>query len=133
MQKNDRFIEGIFRRHQKGFGFVKVENQEDEIYIAKQDTRGAFSGDKVLVKKKSKSEGEREEGIILKVLEREKDTLVGTFQKNKNFGFVIPDDKSFVEIYLFLKRILERLEIIIKFLYKLLNIHKKVRRQKEKY
>ena len=94
MQKNDRFIEGIFRRHQKGFGFVKVENQEDEIYIAKQDTRGAFSGDKVLVKKKSKSEGEREEGIILKVLEREKDTLVGTFQNNKNFGFVIPDDKK---------------------------------------
>ncbi len=94
MQKNDRFIEGIFRRHQKGFGFVKVENQEDEIYIAKQDTRGAFSGDKVLVKKKSKSEGEREEGIILKVLEREKDTLVGTFQNNKSFGFVIPDDKK---------------------------------------
>ena len=94
MQKSDRFIEGIFRRHQKGFGFVKVENQEDEIYIAKQDTRGAFSGDKVLVKKKSKSEGEREEGIILKVLEREKDTLVGTFQNNKNFGFVIPDDKK---------------------------------------
>ena len=94
MQKNDRIVEGIFRRHQKGFGFVKVENQDEEIHIAKEDTKGAFSGDKVLVKKKKKSEGAREEGIILKVLEHEKDTLVGTFQNNKSFGFVIPDDKK---------------------------------------
>ena len=94
MQKNDRIVEGIFRRHQKGFGFVKIENQDEEIHIAKEDTKGAFSGDRVLVKKKNKSEGAREEGIILKVLEREKDTLVGTFQNNKNFGFVIPDDKK---------------------------------------
>ena len=94
MQKNDRIVEGIFRRHQKGFGFVKVENQDEEIHIAKEDTKGAFSGDRVLVKKKNKSEGAREEGIILKVLEQEKDTLVGTFQNNKSFGFVIPDDKK---------------------------------------
>ena len=94
MQKNDRIVEGIFRRHQKGFGFVKVENQDEEIHIAKEDTKGAFSGDRVLVKKKNKSEGAREEGIILKVLEHEKDTLVGTFQNNKSFGFVIPDDKK---------------------------------------
>ena len=94
MQKNDRIVEGIFRRHQKGFGFVKVENQDEEIHIAKENTKGAFSGDRVLVKKKNKSDGEREEGIILKVLEHEKDTLVGTFQNNKSFGFVIPDDKK---------------------------------------
>ena len=94
MQKNDRIVEGIFRRHQKGFGFVKLENQDEEIHIAKEDTKGAFSGDRVLVKKKNKSEGAREEGIILKVLEHEKDTLVGTFQNNKSFGFVIPDDKK---------------------------------------
>ena len=94
MQKNDRIVEGIFRRHQKGFGFVKVENQDEEIHIAKENTKGAFSGDRVLVKKKNKSDGEREEGIIIKVLEHEKDTLVGTFQNNKSFGFVIPDDKK---------------------------------------
>ena len=94
MQKNDRIVEGIFRRHQKGFGFVKIENQDEEIHIAKEDTKGAFSGDRVLVKKKNKSEGAREEGIILKVIDHEKDTLVGTFQNNRSFGFVIPDDKK---------------------------------------
>ena len=94
MQEENRFIEGIFRRHERGFGFVIVEDQEDDIYIAKEDSKDAFSGDRVLVKLKKKSNGARQEGIILKVIEHKKDTLVGSFQKNKNFGFVIPDDKK---------------------------------------
>ena len=94
MQEENKFIEGIFRRHERGFGFVVVEDQEDDIYIAKEDSKDAFSGDRVLVKLKKKSNGARQEGIILKVIEHKKDTLVGTFQKNKNFGFVIPDDKK---------------------------------------
>ena len=94
MEEEKRFIEGIFRRHERGFGFVIVEDQEDDIYIAKEDSKDAFSGDRVLVKLKKKSNGARQEGIILKVIEHKKDTLVGTFQKNKNFGFVIPDDKK---------------------------------------
>lgn len=94
MQEENRFIEGIFRRHERGFGFVVIEDQEDDIYIAKEDSKDAFSGDRVLVKLKKKSNGARQEGIILKVIEHQKDTLVGTFQKNKNFGFVIPDDKK---------------------------------------
>lgn len=94
MQEENRFIEGIFRRHERGFGFVIVEDQEDDIYIAKEDSKDAFSGDRVLVKLKKKSNGARQEGIILKVIEHKKDTLVGIFQKNKNFGFVIPDDKK---------------------------------------
>ncbi len=94
MEEEKRFIEGIFRRHERGFGFVILEDEEDDIYIAKEDSKDAFSGDRVLVKLKKKSCGARQAGIILKVIEHKKDTLVGTFQKSKNFGFVIPDDKK---------------------------------------
>ena len=94
MEEEKRFIEGIFRRHERGFGFVILEDEEDDIYIAKEDSKDAFSGDRVLVKLKKKSCGARQEGIIIKVIEHKKDTLVGTFQKSKNFGFVIPDDKK---------------------------------------
>ena len=55
MQEENRFIEGIFRRRERGFGFVIVEDQEDDIYIAKEDSKDAFSGDRVLVKLKKKS------------------------------------------------------------------------------
>ena len=33
---------GIFRGNEKGFGFVKIENQEDEIYISKNNSNNAL-------------------------------------------------------------------------------------------
>ena len=47
--------------------------------------------------------------------ENEKITVVGTFQNNKNFGFVVPDNKSFKTDIFISKKILEKLEIIIRF------------------
>ncbi len=87
---------GTYRKNQKGFGFVKVEEQEDEIYISKENSLNALNGDIVRVEIISeKSENKKEEGKVTKIIRHEKDTVVGTFQKNRNFGFVVPDDKNF--------------------------------------
>ena len=87
---------GTYRKNQKGFGFVKVEQQEDEIYISKENSLNALNGDIVRVEIISeKSENKKEEGKVTKIIRHEKDTVVGTFQKNRNFGFVVPDDKNF--------------------------------------
>ena len=48
MKKNN-YLEGIYRRNAKGFGFVKVENMEDEIYISKDKSKNALNEDKVLI------------------------------------------------------------------------------------
>ena len=87
-------VAGIFTSHEKGFGFVKVEGEEDDdIFIGIDDVNGAFYGDKVLVAIKSERQGDRKrEGVILKVLERGLKEIVGTYKKNKSFGFVIPDN-----------------------------------------
>lgn len=91
----DNFQEGIYRKNQKGFGFVKIEGQEDEIYISKENSLRALNGDKVLVEIiEEKNKIKNAEGKIKKILKHEKDTLVGTFQKSENFGFVVPDDRS---------------------------------------
>ena len=87
---------GTYRKNQKGFGFVKIENQEDEIYISKENSLNALNGDIVEIQILSeKSENKKEEGKIIKIIRHEKDTVVGTFQKSRNFGFVVPDDKNF--------------------------------------
>ena len=87
---------GTYRKHQKGFGFVKIEGQEEEIYIAKENCQNALNEDVVSVEIISEKEGDKkEEGRIIKIIRHEKDTIVGTFQKNRNFGFVVPDDKNF--------------------------------------
>ena len=92
----EKKLEGIYRKNQKGFGFVKIEEREDEIYIAKKNSINALNGDKVLIKIiEEKTNSKKAEGIIIKVLEREKDTIVGTFQYSRSFGFVVPDDKNF--------------------------------------
>ncbi len=92
----EKKLEGIYRKNQKGFGFVKIEEREDEIYIAKKNSINALNGDKVLIKIiEEKTDSKKAEGRIIKVLEREKDTVVGTFQYSRSFGFVVPDDKNF--------------------------------------
>ena len=87
---------GIYRKNQKGFGFVKLEEQEEEIYISREYSLNALNGDTVSIEIISpKAENKKEEGKIVKIIRHEKDTVVGTFQKNRNFGFVVPDDKNF--------------------------------------
>ena len=94
--KKNKYLEGIYRRNAKGFGFVKVENMEDEIYISKDKSKNALNEDKVLIEIiEEKSENKKAEGRIVEILGRQKDTIVGIFQKSKNFGFVVPDNKNF--------------------------------------
>ena len=92
----ENFVEGIYRKNMKGFGFVKVEGEDDEIYISKENSKNALNGDRVLVEiTEEKTKIKSAEGKIKKIIKHEKDTLVGTFQNRQNFGFVVPDDKAF--------------------------------------
>ena len=88
-------IIGTYRKNQKGFGFVKIEDQEDEIYISRENSKNALNGDTVAIKIIAEKEGgKKQEGKIVKIVRHEKDTVVGTFQKSRNFAFVVPDDKN---------------------------------------
>ena len=92
----ENYQEGIFRKNPKGFGFVKIDGQEDEIYIAKENAKDALNGDRVIIEIiEEKNKVKKAEGKIKRIVKHEKDTVVGTFQNNRNFGFVIPDDKNF--------------------------------------
>ncbi len=97
-----KYYDGIYRKNQKGFGFVRMEDQEDEIYITKENSLNALNGDRVLIEIiEEKNKIKSAEGKVVKILKHEKDTIVGIFQNNKTFGFVIPDDKNFgTDIYI---------------------------------
>src|SRR5574344_2000815 len=83
----ENFVEGIYRKNQKGFGFVKIDNEEDEIYISKENSLNSLNGDKVLIEIiEEKNKVKRAEGIIKKIIKHEKDTVVGTFQQSRNLG-----------------------------------------------
>lgn len=89
-------IKGVFRGNEKGFGFVKIDGQDEEIYISRGNTKDAVNGDEVLIKIIDDTvEGNRKEGKIVKTINHKRNEIVGTFTKRKNFGFVVPDDREF--------------------------------------
>ncbi|MGE6488942.1 ribonuclease R [Paenisporosarcina sp. NPDC076898] len=88
-------LKGKFIGHPRGFGFVSPEEEGmDDIFIPPTEINGAMNGDTVLVRVSSSSSGDRREGSITKITERGITKVVGQFQDNKGFGFVLPDDKK---------------------------------------
>ncbi len=94
---------GTISRHPRGFGFLIIEDGEQEdVYIHASDLGGALNGDKVLVRLKRPAGFDsrtgtkfRAEGEVIRILQRKVQHVVGTFENSKHFGFVIPDDKRF--------------------------------------
>ena len=113
---------GIFMSTQKGFGFVRAEEFGDDIFVSADDTNGALDGDKVEVKLittnvrgKHGPSGKHEEGVVIKILERDSHAIVGTFTKMAGdnskseariakisaltgivpYGIVVPDNQKY--------------------------------------
>ena len=88
-------VRGKFIGHAKGFGFVAPDAEGmDDIFIPPHEVNGAMNGDIVLVRVSGGSSGDRREGTITRIAERKTTKVVGTYQDNKGFGFVVPDDKK---------------------------------------
>ncbi len=86
---------GTFSGTSRGFGFVTIEGEEQDIFIPGEATKGALHGDKVMITVKDVQTGKRKEGTVVNILERGKNEIIGTFEKSKNFGFVLPDNQKF--------------------------------------
>ena len=96
LSRNKNKKEGIFIGHPKGFGFVEIEGEEEDVFIPADDTGSALHMDRVeILVKKEQKEGKRKEGVVTKILERGMPQVVGTFQYNHNYGFVISDNPRF--------------------------------------
>lgn len=87
---------GIFTGNSKGYGFVKIEGEDEDIFISPDDTNTAHDKDKVMVNIRSgHTHGRNREGIIVRVIERATSQIIGTFDKNRGFSFVIPDNPRY--------------------------------------
>lgn len=96
-------ITGKLSIHQAGYGFLVPEKSgEPDIFIAAENTGTAMNGDRVVARisrdipQRRAKDRQRAEGRVIRILERARDTIVGTLQHSKNFYYVVPDDPRLV-------------------------------------
>ena len=82
---------GYLRVNRKGFGFVDLDPEED-VYIDANNLNGALHNDLVIAEVIGRTDKHKCEGRILKILERNLDTVVGEFYLENNFGHLKLDD-----------------------------------------
>ncbi|AKI93527.1 ribonuclease R [Bacillus subtilis] len=88
-------IKGKISAHAKGFAFLLPEDTSlSDVFIPPNELNTAMNGDIVMVRLNSQSSGSRQEGTVIRILERAIQRVVGTYTETRNFGFVIPDDKK---------------------------------------
>ncbi len=92
-------VTGTLSIHPSGFAFLVTEKAgEKDIFVAAQNTGTAMHGDRVVVRisrdvpSARRKEHTREEGRVIRILERAHNTIVGTLQQSPNFFYVVPDD-----------------------------------------
>ncbi len=94
-KKKKHTYTGILSKHRRGFGFVTCDEIEDDVFIAANSMHGAMNGDEVEIDMIPEYLWrDSPEAIIIRVIRRNTTEVVGTFDKSKKFGFVIPESKK---------------------------------------
>lgn len=88
-------VTGVFTAHQRGFGFVTIEGENEDIFIPGDKVNGAMHMDTVEIAVLPTTSGKRKEGAVLNVIERGMKHVVCTYEASENFGFAVPDNTRF--------------------------------------
>lgn len=91
-KSEEAYLTGNFVANAKGFGFVEIEGRPEDLFVPESRVNGAFHGDTVEVMPLPAHGGRRQEAEVVRIIKRGIIQVVGTYQKSKNFGFVVPDN-----------------------------------------
>jgi len=93
--ENTNFKTGRLIVNPKGYGFVALETDEDDVYINGNNLLDARNSDTVLIEIINKS---TKEGRVVRVLKRDDTSLVGEFYQDGNLYYLLPDKKEYGSI-----------------------------------
>ncbi len=93
----EKRLVGTFTAHPKGFGFVTIPDESEDIFIPETKVNGAMHMDTVEVIVSPAATGRRREGTVVKIVERGMKQVVCTYEQSKTFGFGVPDNTKFAK------------------------------------
>jgi ribonuclease R len=92
---------GTLRMSERGYGFVRIEGDENDIHVPADSTGDAIDGDLVLVTDdKRRARGDLRRGRVLGVADRPERTIVGTYQEGVGFAWIRPARQVLADIQL---------------------------------
>ncbi|MBS3899931.1 MAG: ribonuclease R [Dethiobacter sp.] len=92
-------VVGKLQGHQSGFGFIIQDNPDtSDVFVPANQMNGAMHGDKVVARLlRSSGSNRKNEGEIIRILQRRSKLIVGRYEAGRQFGFVIPDDQRIAQ------------------------------------
>ena len=87
-------LTGKFQRKSNGKNTFLPEDGSEPIFIAERNSGHAMHGDKVKISLTAKRKGRKVEGEVIEIIERAKDTFVGTLKVDKFYAFLLTEDRT---------------------------------------
>jgi ribonuclease R len=95
MHELKTFIEGVVDLTTDGSAYIVTDDPaETDIFVAPRKLRNALNGDRVKVYVYAKTRGQRKEGEVIEILQRNKMEFTGIVKLSERFAFFIPDDRK---------------------------------------
>jgi len=93
-------LQGVVQGHRDGFGFCILDDGGEDIFLPEREMRAYLSGDRVLVRVTTPEQGGRREGVIVELLDRPIQTIVGRFYQDGDLSLVTPDDRRLAQDFI---------------------------------
>ena len=87
-------IIGRFISHKDGYGFIEVEGSEEDFFVSRDNTGFAMQDDTVAAVLTFGAPGKRQEAKVVRIITHGFSDVVGTYEKNPGFGFVVADSNK---------------------------------------
>ena len=87
-------LTGTFQRKSNGKNTFVPDEGGEPIFIAERRSAHAMHGDKVKISLTAKRKGRKVEGEVIEIIQRAKETFVGTLRVEKNYAFLLTEDRT---------------------------------------
>ena len=87
-------LTGMFQRKSNGKNTFVPDDGSEPIFIAERKSGHAMHGDKVKIALSAKRKGRKVEGEVIEIIERSKETFVGTLKVDKFYAFLLTEDRN---------------------------------------
>jgi ribonuclease R len=95
--KELHLVVGRLSTIRSGAGFVSADDARGDVFIPAEALNSSLDGDRVVARVEKSRRGQRREGRIIRILQRARQTIVGVYHPERNFGFVTPEDPKLVK------------------------------------